>query len=229
MLSSPLSRAPSVEALSRRMHRYARSCSRRSTPGPHFTGAAIGLGEVEPRDRRGRRADGARRRRRETAQLARMLHGATVAAGTSVATSCPPRRRHFQRARGDVERRHRGVIPWDLVGGRSGVLVGGQLAPLIASRGLIDDEAIETGTTVLFAVVGLRFGEGRGGCDFCRQRRSGSADARRARPRPISRQVGDQAHVTAGHDSSRLAVRANRVSNADEHRPRERTSGSASS
>ena len=50
------------------------------------------------------------------------------------------------------------VIPWDLVRWTiPGVLVGGQLAPLIASRGYIDDEAIETGATILFAVVGLAF------------------------------------------------------------------------
>ena len=50
------------------------------------------------------------------------------------------------------------VIPWDLVRWTiPGVLVGGQLAPLIASRGWLDDEAIEFGATALFAVVGSAF------------------------------------------------------------------------
>lgn len=50
------------------------------------------------------------------------------------------------------------AVPWDLVRFTvPGVLVGGQLAPLIASRGLLDDEAVERFAAGLFAVVGCAF------------------------------------------------------------------------
>ena len=50
------------------------------------------------------------------------------------------------------------VIPWRLVQWTiPGVLIGGQLAPLIASRGLVEDEVIERFAAVLFALVGLSF------------------------------------------------------------------------
>ena len=50
------------------------------------------------------------------------------------------------------------VIPWNLVRWTiPGVLIGGQLAPLIASKGLVSDEAIERFAATLFATVGLAF------------------------------------------------------------------------
>jgi uncharacterized membrane protein YfcA len=50
------------------------------------------------------------------------------------------------------------VVPWALVRWTiPGVLIGGQLAPLISSRGLVSDEAIERFTAALFASVGLAF------------------------------------------------------------------------
>lgn len=50
------------------------------------------------------------------------------------------------------------VVPWNLVKWTiPGVLIGGQLAPLIASRGVLSDEQIERVAAVLFASVGLAF------------------------------------------------------------------------
>lgn len=50
------------------------------------------------------------------------------------------------------------VIPFNLVRWTiPGVLIGGQIAPFIASRGLVSDEAIETFAATLFALVGLSF------------------------------------------------------------------------
>ena len=50
------------------------------------------------------------------------------------------------------------VVPWDLVRWTiPGVLIGGQLAPLVASRGIFSDETIERFAAVLFAVVGTAF------------------------------------------------------------------------
>jgi uncharacterized membrane protein YfcA len=51
-----------------------------------------------------------------------------------------------------------GVIPWELVCYTiPGVLIGGQLAPLVASRGLVSDENIEKFAAGLFASVSLAF------------------------------------------------------------------------
>ena len=50
------------------------------------------------------------------------------------------------------------VVPWRLVMFTiPGVLVGGQLAPFLASRGAFTDEQIEAFAATLFAVVGLAF------------------------------------------------------------------------
>ncbi len=50
------------------------------------------------------------------------------------------------------------VVPWALVQWTiPGVLLGGQLAPLVASRGLFSDEAVERFAASLFAVVGVAF------------------------------------------------------------------------
>ena len=50
------------------------------------------------------------------------------------------------------------VIPWNLVKFTiPGVLIGGQLAPLIASRGILSDRDVERFAAVLFATVGLAF------------------------------------------------------------------------
>ena len=50
------------------------------------------------------------------------------------------------------------VIPWDLVKFTiPGVLVGGQLAPLIASRGILSDRDVERFAAALFATVGIAF------------------------------------------------------------------------
>ena len=150
--------------------RRARLCcltsGRRVRSHLHLPGAAVGLGEIEPRDRRGRRADRpARRRRRRDA-----------AAPVVRAAACRQRRRrgHERRDRGD----HRGgggviqfnelaatsggdivsVIPWDLraVDDPGRCSSAGSWRRSSRSR-LIDDEAIETGATVLFAVARLGF------------------------------------------------------------------------
>lgn len=50
------------------------------------------------------------------------------------------------------------VVPWDLVKFTvPGVLIGGQLAPLLASRGAFSDEQVERFAASLFALVGLAF------------------------------------------------------------------------
>lgn len=50
------------------------------------------------------------------------------------------------------------VVPWDLVQYTiPGVLLGGQLAPLLASQGRFDDEQIERFAATLFAIVGVAF------------------------------------------------------------------------
>ena len=50
------------------------------------------------------------------------------------------------------------VVPWNLVCYTiPGVLLGGQLAPFLASRGIFDDEAIENFAIALFGIVGLAF------------------------------------------------------------------------
>eukprot|EP00316_Scyphosphaera_apsteinii_P024582 CAMPEP_0119317582 /NCGR_PEP_ID=MMETSP1333-20130426/43613_1 /TAXON_ID=418940 /ORGANISM="Scyphosphaera apsteinii, Strain RCC1455" /LENGTH=314 /DNA_ID=CAMNT_0007323559 /DNA_START=382 /DNA_END=1326 /DNA_ORIENTATION=- len=50
------------------------------------------------------------------------------------------------------------VVPWDLVQFTiPGVLIGGQLAPLIASRELLSDDDIERFAAALFATVGTAF------------------------------------------------------------------------
>ena len=50
------------------------------------------------------------------------------------------------------------AIPWNLVRWTiPGVLIGGQCAPLIASRGLLSDKLIERFAAGLFALVGLAF------------------------------------------------------------------------
>jgi uncharacterized membrane protein YfcA len=50
------------------------------------------------------------------------------------------------------------VVPWSLVRYTiPGVLVGGQLAPLLASKGTFSDEAIERFAATLFAIIGTAF------------------------------------------------------------------------
>mmetsp|Transcript_26165 Transcript_26165/g.39602 ORF Transcript_26165/g.39602 Transcript_26165/m.39602 type:complete len:380 (+) Transcript_26165:178-1317(+) len=50
------------------------------------------------------------------------------------------------------------VVPWNLVQYTvPGVLLGGQLAPFLASRGTFSDEEIERFAAILFAVVGISF------------------------------------------------------------------------
>lgn len=50
------------------------------------------------------------------------------------------------------------AVPWALVQWTiPGVLIGGQLAPLLANRGAFTDEQIETFAAALFAVVGAAF------------------------------------------------------------------------
>ena len=50
------------------------------------------------------------------------------------------------------------VVPWQLVRWTiPGVLIGGQLAPYLASRGAFTDEQIERFAAALFAVVGAAF------------------------------------------------------------------------
>ena len=50
------------------------------------------------------------------------------------------------------------VVPWKLVEFTiPGVLIGGQLAPFLASRGILSDEQIETFAATLFGVVGIAF------------------------------------------------------------------------
>lgn len=50
------------------------------------------------------------------------------------------------------------IVPWTLVQYTiPGVLIGGQVAPFLASRGQFSDEQIETYTATLFAVVGIAF------------------------------------------------------------------------
>ena len=59
---------------------------------------------------------------------------------------------------GDLSSAFVSVIPWDLVQYTvPGVLVGGQLAPLLASRGRFTDEQIERFAATLFALVGIAF------------------------------------------------------------------------
>lgn len=50
------------------------------------------------------------------------------------------------------------VVPWSLVEYTvPGVLIGGQLAPFLASRGTFRDEDIERFAATLFAIVGVAF------------------------------------------------------------------------
>lgn len=59
---------------------------------------------------------------------------------------------------GDLLRALVSVVPWDLVQYTvPGVLVGGQLAPLLASQGRFSDEQIERFAATLFALVGIAF------------------------------------------------------------------------
>lgn len=51
------------------------------------------------------------------------------------------------------------VIPWSLVQYTvPGAILGGQIAPWIASRRLLDDQAVESAVAMLFGVIGVAFG-----------------------------------------------------------------------
>mmetsp|Transcript_37170 Transcript_37170/g.55376 ORF Transcript_37170/g.55376 Transcript_37170/m.55376 type:complete len:165 (+) Transcript_37170:865-1359(+) len=52
-----------------------------------------------------------------------------------------------------------GVIPWQLVQFTiPGALIGGQIAPYVASKKVLKDETIETYTATLFGLIGIAFG-----------------------------------------------------------------------
>mmetsp|Transcript_19652 Transcript_19652/g.67705 ORF Transcript_19652/g.67705 Transcript_19652/m.67705 type:complete len:290 (-) Transcript_19652:1856-2725(-) len=85
-----------------------------------------------------------------------------VAAGTSVAvvvaTALTAAGVQFTALAGASGGDVASVVPWTLVQWTiPGVLVGGQIAPLLAARGILSDKAIERFAASLFGVVGFAF------------------------------------------------------------------------